>query len=79
MKNFLKKIYRGLTRAARIMGIPISIVLMTVFYVVGIGLTALFARLFVRDLMSLKFKKEDSYLRERPPDDTSVEAALRQH
>ncbi len=79
MKKFLKKIYRGLTRAARITGIPISVALMTVFYIVGMGLTALFARLFVRDLLSLKFQKEESYLRERPPDDTSVEAAQRQH
>jgi hypothetical protein len=79
VKLFLKKLYRGATKVARIIGIPFSIAILTLFYFVGIGLTALFARIFVRDLLPLKFEKRKSYLRVRPPDEPTIETVSRQH
>ena len=58
LKYFLRGFHRGIKDFSSSMSIIINIILLTVVYLIGIGVTSLFAKLVRKHFLDLKIKKE---------------------
>ncbi len=64
-------------KMARYIVLPVNIVLLTLGFVFGVGLTALFTRLFRTKLLDVKFERRESYWVERKTGDKTLEKIQR--
>jgi len=68
----LIKAWKTWKEIAHYIFLPISIFLLTLGFVFGVGLTALFARLSRTKLLDMKFERKDTYWVERTADDKTL-------
>jgi len=72
-------LWQGLKKVFHALGVVQNFVLLAVFYFLLFGPMALLIRLFRRDLLGLRRRREcETFWQPRPPEQTSLERARRQ-
>ena len=78
MKRILKHIWSGWKKFAHALGVFNTKVILTLFYFLVIGIAAVFARIFGKDLLDRKFVDADPLWKIREPLLPNLEEARRQ-
>ncbi len=78
MKRILKRIWAGWKKFAHALGVFNTKVILTLLYFLVIGIAAIFAKIFGRELLDRKFSGSDSLWKSREPLLPNLEEARRQ-
>ncbi len=74
VKQFFKGLRKGMQNFGHDIALIINTILLTFVYLIGVGLTSLFAKLFRKHFLETKLSKKDSYwsdlnLKKKPMED----------
>jgi hypothetical protein len=61
MKLFLKSMKEGMHTFGQTIATLVNTLLLTVVYIIGVGITSIIAKLFRKQFLEMKLKKEGSY------------------
>lgn len=78
MKKVLSLLWQGWKKFAHVLGIVNTRILLTITYVIIIGIVAIISRLIGADLLDRRMKERPSYWHDRDAADATLEAARRQ-
>ncbi len=78
MKRILRSIWSGWKKFAHALGVFNTKVILTILYFIVIGISAVFGRIFSRDMLDRRFDNADSLWKPKSPAGCSLEEARRQ-
>ena len=78
MRRILRSIWSGWKKFAYALGAFNTKVILTILYFLVIGISAVFARIFIRDILDRRFDRADSLWKLKSPSGSSLEEARRQ-
>lgn len=76
--QFFKGIKKGMKNFGQGIALIINSVLLSIVYLLGVGFTAIFAKLFRKHFLDMKLSKEDSYWSDLSLKKKSMEKYYRQ-
>ena len=61
LKQFFEGFKKGMSNFGHIITLIINTTLLTFVYLIGVGLTSIFAKIFKKHFLEIKLSKKDSY------------------